>query len=167
MIAGSTYAFEPSVSQNTGTVTFTIANQPVWASFDSSTGALTGTPSLAYLGTTANITITANDATGAAVIGPFDITVTAPAANPPGSATLTWVAPTLNTNGTPLTDLAGYHIYYGTSATQLSQEVILDDASTTTYVINGLTTGTYYFVVTAVSSAGTESTQSNLVTKTL
>jgi hypothetical protein len=171
VVAGTAYAFQPSVSQATSTVTFTIANEPAWASFDPATGALSGTPTLANLGTTSNITITANDATAAAAIGPFDITVTAPPGsptpNPTGTATLTWVAPTLNTNGTALTDLSGYHIYYGTSATQLNQEIILDSASATTYVINGLTSGTYYFVVTAVSSAGTESAQSNVASKTI
>jgi len=123
------------------------------------------------VGTTSNITITANDATGAATIGPFDITVTeptgSPTPSPPGSATLSWVAPTLNTNGTPLTDLAGYHIYYGTSTTRLTQEIILNTASETTYVINNLAAGTYYFVVTAVSSTGTESVQSNVASKTI
>ena len=41
----------------------------------------------------------------------------------PGSATLSWEAPTTNTNGTALTDLAGYRIYYGPSAEQLDQSV--------------------------------------------
>ncbi len=167
--AGTAYAFQPSVSGTTGTVTFTIANLPTWASFDPSTGALTGTPAVADEGTTSNITITANDTTGAATIGPFDITVTAPAGSSgaPGTATLSWVAPTLNTNGTKLTDLAGYHIYYGTIATQLNQEIILNSGSVTTYVINGLTAGTYYFAISAVSSEGTESVLSNIASKTI
>jgi hypothetical protein len=38
--------------------------------------------------------------------------------NPPSgtTATLTWDAPTTNADGTPLTDLAGYRIYYGTTS---------------------------------------------------
>ena len=68
--------------------------------------------------------------------------------NSPGnSATLTWVAPTTNADGTPLTDLAGYKIYYGTSSGVYS--VIIDVGNITTYKIDNLSPGTYYFSVTA------------------
>ena len=180
-VAETAYEFQPSVSPSTATVTFTIASRPAWASFDPATGALTGTPTLADVGLTSNITITANDANGTATIGPFAIRVTAPsgspapapppptppAPTPAGTATLTWNAPTVNTNGSVLDDLAGYHIYYGPSATQLDQEIDLDSASETTYVVGNLTPGTYYFTVTAVNSRGAEGVQSDVVSKTI
>ena len=170
VVAGTPYAFQPTVSQSATSVTYTINNRPSWAVFDTSTGELDGTPPLTSVGTTANITIMASNGLSAATIGPFNITVTAAPASPPptsAKATLTWVAPTVNTDGTPLTDLAGYHIYYGMNPAQLPLEVILNGAALTTYVVNGLTAGVYYFAVTAFSSQGTESVLSDVVTKTI
>ncbi len=84
---------------------------------------------------------------------------------PPGSVTLSWTAPTLNTDGTILNDLAGYHIYYGTSASAMNQTVDVYGAATTTDVINNLSPGTYYFAVVAYSSLGTQSAPSPTVSK--
>ena len=86
---------------------------------------------------------------------------------PTQSVTLSWSAPTLNTNGTILNDLAGYYINYGTSATALSQTVTVTGATSTTYTVANLVPGTYYFSVTAYSSAGTESAPSPTVSKTI
>jgi hypothetical protein len=98
-------------------------------------------------------------------------TAAAPAAVPQsaesGSATLSWEVPTTNTNGTPLTDLAGYRIYYGSSATDLDQSVQLPTVGLQTYVIDDLQTGTWYFAIMAVTNAGTESALSNIVSKTI
>jgi len=81
--------------------------------------------------------------------------------------TLSWVAPTLNTDGTILNDLAGYTIDYGTSATAMTQSVTVTGATSTRYTIASLAPGTYYFSVTAYSSAGTQSTPSPTVSKTI
>lgn len=169
VVAGTPYAFEPTVTAGATGVTFAVVNPPAWAVFSTATGELYGTPPLTSIGTTAGITITASNAVGTATLGPFPITVTAPAAPPPnpgGTATLTWAAPTTNTDGTPLTDLAGYHIYYGTNAAQLPLEAVLDGPASTTYVVNGLRLGTYYFTVSAFNAEGTESAESNRVSKT-
>ncbi len=84
-----------------------------------------------------------------------------------GSATLTWVPPADNTDGTPITNLAGFHIYYGTSADALTQTINVPGPTATTYVVGDLAPGTYYFAVTAYNSSGTESTQSNIGSKTI
>jgi hypothetical protein len=84
-----------------------------------------------------------------------------------GSATLTWDAPTTNTNGSLLTDLAGYYIYYGSSADALTQMATLNDAQAISYVVDGLTPGTWYFAVQAFDSAGNRSDLSNIASKTL
>lgn len=84
-----------------------------------------------------------------------------------GSATLTWTAPTQNSNGTALTDLAGYHIYYGTSAGSLSNEVNIPSPSTLTYVVSNLGTGTWYFAIAAYTNTGLEGAMSNVGTKTI
>jgi hypothetical protein len=86
-------------------------------------------------------------------------------ASGPGSATLSWEAPTTNTNGTALTDLAGYRIYYGPSAEQLDHTVNINSVGLQTYVIEGLEPGDWYFAVMALAANGTESKLSDLVLK--
>jgi len=83
------------------------------------------------------------------------------------AATLSWDAPTSNTNGTALTDLAGYRIYYGSSPEDLSQSVKISSVGLQTYVIDNLDPGTWYFAVMAVASNGGESALSDVVAKTI
>jgi hypothetical protein len=89
-------------------------------------------------------------------------TSAAPAPSGSPSATLSWEAPTSNTNGTALTDLSGYRIYYGSSASDLSSTVQVN-SGVQTYVFDNLQPGTWYFAIMAVTSAGTESAMSNVV----
>jgi len=84
-----------------------------------------------------------------------------------GAATLSWDAPTADTNGQPLTNLAGYRIYYGESATTLSETVNLSGTGLQTYVIDNLAQGTWYFAIKAVNTSGVESALSNVVSKTI
>jgi Fibronectin type III domain len=80
------------------------------------------------------------------------------------NVTISWSAPTENTNGTALTDLAGFKIYYGTNASSLTNSIVISSTGLLTYVVDGLTVGTtYYFGVTAVASKGTESAMSSVV----
>jgi hypothetical protein len=84
------------------------------------------------------------------------------------NATLSWTAPTENTNGTALTDLRGYKIYYGTSAKELNEVVALSSPGIQTYVVDGLSVGvTYYFAIAAMASDGTESAQSAVVSQNI
>lgn len=165
---GKTYLFQPTVSQGGGTVTFSIKGQPGWATFDTDTGVLTGKPAAANVGTSGAITITGSNGSSSASIGPFTITVNAASAAPAtGSANLSWNVPTENTDGSPLTDLAGYHIYYGTSPGQLSTTITVASPSETSYVVSGLAAGTYYFSIVAYNSLGLDSAQSNVGSKTI
>jgi hypothetical protein len=61
-------------------------------------------------------------------------------------------------------DLTGYHIYCGSSATQLNSQISVNSA-TTSYLVSNLEAGTWYFAVTAYNSAGFESAPSNTVSK--
>ena len=91
------------------------------------------------------------------------------------TATLTWVAPTRNVDGTALTDLADYKIYYGESSHKYTKNITLPitstlcrregDADVCSYTIRGLAAGVYYFAVTARDIAGHESGYSNEVSK--
>lgn len=89
-----------------------------------------------------------------------------PPANPePGAgaraATLEWLAPSTATDGSTLTDLAGYRIYYGADVAQLTQEIEINNPGVLSYVVEDLAPGTYYFAVTAFTSKGYESDRSN------
>jgi hypothetical protein len=168
--AGQNYQFQPTVSQGGGVVTFSIKGQPTWATFDANTGALTGAPATANEGTTGSVTITGTNGSSSSSIGPFAITVKAPAATPPpttGSAALSWTEPSENTDGTPITGLAGYHIYYGTSQGAMTTTITVASATETSYVVTGLAPGTYYFAVVAYNSTGADSPQSNVASKTI
>jgi hypothetical protein len=78
-----------------------------------------------------------------------------------------WTPPTLNTDGSPLTDLAGYTVLYGTASRQYSTSLNISGASTNAAVLEGLTAGTWYFAVQAVNSQGIKSDFSEERSKTL
>lgn len=99
--------------------------------------------------------------------GTISQSATVTVAAPTGTATLTWVPPTLNIDGTSVTPLTGYHIHYGTTAGALTQSVAISGASTTSYEITGLSSGTWYFAVSADAADGTESAPSNVGSKTI
>lgn len=92
----------------------------------------------------------------------------------PGTATLTWVAPTSNQDGSAL-DLAGYKIYIGTAPGTYGDPVDIGMASCSadgadtvcTHRLEGMATGTWYFAAAAYSSANQESEMSNEATKTI
>jgi Putative Ig domain len=166
--AGTAYSFQPTVSGTTAAVTFSITGQPAWASFNTATGALTGTPTAGEVGTTGSITINASDGSSSASLSPFTIQVKASVAgSPTGAATLSWAAPTQNTDGSPITGLAGYHIYYGIDQSAPSQTVDITGAAATSYVVQGLAPGTYFFTVVAYNLSGVDSTYSNVAVKTI
>jgi hypothetical protein len=83
------------------------------------------------------------------------------------SVTINWIPPTENTNGSPLTNLAGYNIHYGTSSASLTKTISISNPGIATYVVGNLTPGRYYFAVAAVNSAGTESPLSTPVSATV
>jgi hypothetical protein len=164
--AGQAYSFTPTASGPAGTTLgFSVQNMPSWATFSIVTGTLSGTPSSSNVGTFANIVISVSDGQASAALPAFSIQVNAQAGS--GSATLSWVAPTTNTDGSPLTDLAGFTINYGTSATNLNQQITVSSATATGYTVTGLTTGSWYFTVTAYTTVGTQSAPSNVASETI
>ncbi len=163
--AGSAYSFTPVASVSSGAaLTFSIQNLPGWAAFNAATGNLSGTPGTGAAGTYSGIVISASAGSASVSLPAFAITVTQSST---GSATLSWTQPMVNTNGSTLTDLAGYRIYYGTSAGNLSQVIQLPGTALTTYVISNLSSATWYFGMTAYDSAGLESALSNLGSKSI
>lgn len=158
--AGGSYSFKPTATDTDGnTLAFSIANKPAWASFNTTTGQLTGTPTAAQVGSYSGITISVSDGKASAALAAFAVAVTQ---SSNGVVTLSWVPPSQNTDGSALTNLSGYRIYYGTSANALTQTVALNSVGLTTYVVENLSPATYYFAMTAVTSAGVESSRSSL-----
>lgn len=84
-----------------------------------------------------------------------------------GSARINWTAPTTNTNGTALTNLARFRVLYGTSQTSLNQSVTVSDPTLRTTTVTSLSPGTWYFAVRAVNSNGAESDNSNVTSKSV
>jgi ABC-type oligopeptide transport system substrate-binding subunit len=91
----------------------------------------------------------------------------APAEIPSGTgvASVAWEAPANNVDGTPLTDLAGYKIYYGLSSGSYAATV--DVGPATAYSVTDLGPGTYFIAVTAYNGDGVESAHSEEVSKTI
>ncbi len=88
------YRFTPigaDVDANT-TLTYSIANQPSWATFSTTTGILTGTPDNADVGTTSGIVISVSDGLLTTPLPAFSITVSNENDLPTGTVTITGTA---------------------------------------------------------------------------
>ncbi len=165
VIAGQAYAFTPAVTDPNGDpLTFTIQNRPSWASFSASTGRLSGTPSGTQAGTYANITIDVSDGHTTVSLAPFSIRVRTVAI---GNAMLSWMPPTQRIDGSPLAVLAGFRIYYGDAPFTYTEMISLTNGGLTSFLVENLPEGTWYFSVTAVDAAGVESLLSDSASKTI
>ena len=163
-LAGREVVIRPRAADPDGqSLTFSITNKPPWATFDSRTGELRGVPTAADIGRYENVRITVTDGALQTSVQ-FDVTVGAVSV---GRATLSWTAPSERTDGSQLTNLAGFRIYYGTSRFDLRYSVEIRDPGANSWVIEDLTQGTWYFAATAFDSAGIESARTNAVSKTI
>ncbi|MGQ9591585.1 MAG: choice-of-anchor D domain-containing protein [Planctomycetota bacterium] len=70
------------------------------------------------------------------------------------AVTLAWDPPTTNEDGSPLDDLAGFKLYYGTASYTYS--IVLDVGNATEHSLY-LAPGRYYFAATAYDLSGNES----------
>jgi hypothetical protein len=164
---GEGYLFTPNASDPDGdTLRFTIANRPAWASFNSQTGALSGTPQAADVGSYSNISISVSDGTDTSTLTAFTIVVEqAPVLN---TATLNWTTPTTRDDGTPLplSEIDGYRIYMGDSESTLVPVLDINDYTVNQHTLTDIASGTHYFSVTAYDVDGNESDFSNIVMMT-
>jgi hypothetical protein len=167
--AGSPYSFTPKASDADGNgLAFSVANKPLWAVFSTTTGSLTGTPSSAQVGSYAGISISVSDGGATSALPAFSIMVNSPVTGgTTGSAALSWAVPSQNTDGSSLTNLAGFKVYHGTSASSLNDVVQIEGPASTSYTYPQLEAGTHYFAVSAYTSGGVESIPSALASKTI
>ncbi|HKZ73947.1 MAG TPA: putative Ig domain-containing protein [Steroidobacteraceae bacterium] len=167
ILVGQQYTFQPQATDaENDPVTFTIANKPDWATFDTATGRLTGTPTAANIGVHESIEITVTDGRATSALPQFAVIVSA-TSSATRSISLGWTAPTENDDGTPLVDLAGYRVHYGNASNDYSGTIAIDNPNLSEYLVEDLPAGTYYFAITATNSEGTESVHSTEVNATL
>ena len=154
---GHVFNFTPNATDADGdTLTFSIDSKPSWASFDSSTGHLWGNPSASDVGSHEDIAISVSDGEHTKSLPQFAVNVVEQS-DGNGTLSLSWQPPTENTDGSTLTNLKGYKIYYGTSSGSYDQTVTINNAGISSYVIENLPAGTYYVAISAVSTNGAES----------
>jgi hypothetical protein len=142
-------------AQTAGTITFTA---------QTTTGVGSVTPALSWSTTPAATGCTASgDWTGAK---PSSGALTLPAITKSatynlscawGKSTVTasWSPPTQNTDGSSLTDLAGFKLYWAGTGGSFSQSV--PGAGVTTITVTPVPAGLYSFTVTALNANGVES----------
>jgi hypothetical protein len=138
----------------------------------STTGSASQTAADSGTSTSGSSTTSGSTTSGSTTSGSTTTTGSTGSTTPPTpvagtSLTLGWVAPTQNSNGTPITDLAGYKIHYGTASENYSKVVAVSNPSISRYVMDSLESGTYFFAITAYNSKGIESTLSGEISATL
>jgi hypothetical protein len=168
---GADYFFRPEAKDPEGdALTFTLTGAPSWMVFRASDGRIVGRPPVAAV--YSNIVMSVRDSAGNTTsLPPATVTITGPAnaARVPssaakGKARLSWKRPTHNADGTPLTNLAGYRISYGTAPDALTRTVEVADPNATSYTISDLPPGPYYFTLRSYRSDGNESMSSDVAT---
>jgi hypothetical protein len=84
-----------------------------------------------------------------------------------GSMTLQWTAPVARTDGTPLSlsDIAGYHVHYGTSPGNYTNHIDINNGSLQSVTLKGLPVGTYYVAMSTYDVSGLESQYSASIAK--
>jgi len=165
VVVGQAFNFTPNATDaDQDSLSFSIAGKPSWASFDSTTGHLSGMPSSADVGSHEEIQITVTDGEHTAALPQFAVNVVE---QTDGNALLAWEPPTQNTDGSALTNLKGYKIHYGTTPGSYDHVVTLNNAGLSSFVIENLAPGTYYFAISAINTSGSESDVSGEASKTI
>lgn len=87
------------------------------------------------------------------------------------TATVSWAAPTTNSDGSPLTDLASYKVFWNTGDASVvdapTAQMRVVTAPATSTVITGLTPGVWNFGVKSTKTTGVDSSLSNIDSKTI
>ncbi|MEE4185438.1 MAG: fibronectin type III domain-containing protein [Gammaproteobacteria bacterium] len=163
LTAGDEWSFLPTAADADGdSLRFTLTGAPAWISYSNATGFMTGT---AEAGVYANIVLSVSDGQATTQLAPFTLTVAEPQPPATGSATLTWRAPEANVDGSALTSISAYRIYYGLNPTN-PEQVTTVSGTLTEHTIDGLAAGnTWYFQLAAVDAEGVEGLRTNPISK--
>jgi hypothetical protein len=169
--AGEAYSFTPTANDaDNDDLTFSVTNLPAWASFNTSNGRLSGTPTTQDVGDYNNIRIQVSDGTDSVNLGAFSIRVNAvQVAATTGSMSLSWSAPTTRTDGSSLnlSEISGYQIYVGSSRSNLQMVVDVNQGHLSSYTIDNMDVGDYYVAIAVYDRNGNSSDLSNVVQKSV
>ena len=106
--ANAGYSFRPGASDADGDpLTFSIRNKPVWASFSTGSGRLSGTPADSHVGRYSNIVISVTDGTESVSLQAFSIQVAAEGESTRVTANLVSLYPFTERSGNVVRDLSG------------------------------------------------------------
>lgn len=149
-------SFTATPSSGNSPLTFTLAwnaTGPAGTTCTASDGwsgvkALSGSQVISNLAATTSYTLTCSDPNG-------------------GGATLTWTAPTTNTDGSPLTNLAGYKLFHAPTSAGVDTASPVSVPLGTTFTLTGLPAGTRWFGMKAFNSLGAESVMSTKTSKVI
>jgi hypothetical protein len=85
------------------------------------------------------------------------------------STTLSWSAPTRNSDGSLITNLAGYTLHYGTASQDYTGSIEITNPTATSYVVGGnsFPAGTYYFAISAYNAEQVSSSMSGEISVTV
>jgi hypothetical protein len=169
--ANLAYSFTPEANDTDGdTLTFSVANLPGWASFNSTNGTLSGTPTAQDIGDYNDIRISVSDGTDSAQLAAFSIRVNSvEVVAATGSMPLRWTAPSTRTDGSSLSlsEIDGYRIYIGTTQNNMQMHLDLSQGDLSSYTIDNLELGDYYVAISAYDRTGNASDLSNIVQKSV
>lgn len=151
---GQLWTYLPAISDpDDDRLSVSASNLPGWLTLDTETGRLSGTPQVGDIRTWTEIGLTVSDGSATATLPVFSLTVVDQHAGL-GSVTLSWLPPTQNVDGSPIDSLSGYRLLYGQSPRDYTELVVIDNPGITTYMIEGLTTGDWYFAIQTVDGEG-------------
>jgi hypothetical protein len=149
---GQAYSFGPTASDPDGDgLVFSITKRPAWASFDTQTGRLYGRPGAGAVGTYSGVRIRVSDGLASVALPAFSIAVTQSA---DGGVTISWNSPTTREDGSPLVNLAGFRIRYGSATGNYPNTIMLNNPGLTSSRVENLAPGRWYFVIAAFDSSG-------------
>jgi len=173
--AGEYPGIQISASDGTSTAalpSFTIRVTPPSAllasnSTGSSSGGSSTTGSTTTGSSTTGSSTTGSSSTGSSTNGTSSSGAGSSSSSSSDTVSVSWEAPTENTDGSALTNLAGYTLYFGTSASAMTQKVSISTVGELSYVLANLGSGTWYIEVVAVNSSGIQSAPSSVVSVTI
>lgn len=133
---GAFYTFTPTANDpDFDSLVFSISNLPLWASFDTTTGAIYGTPTSSDIGLYKDIAITVSDGYATASLSEISIDVLGFTSEEPEN-------PLLNKIGS-------YSISMGTSQDALNLQSTFNNGSDITHSADLSSADTYYFSIAA------------------
>lgn len=85
------------------------------------------------------------------------------------SITLSWSPPTRNSDGSSLTNLAGYTLHYGTSSQDYTGSIAITNPTQTSYTVSdsNFPPGKYYFAISAYNAQQVSSSLSGELSVTI